>query len=78
MRPLQRQQRKGDARLLASAQRTDRLQSSHAADLEVPQMLAVFLLCFSWELVRKELDRVHCRNERIYVVLCKVTAAPAG
>jgi hypothetical protein len=37
-------------------------------------MLTVFLLCLSWELVREELDGVHRRNERIYVVLCKVAA----
>ena len=35
-------------------------------------MLTVLLLRLSWELVRKELDGVHRRNERIYMVLCKV------
>jgi len=39
-------------------------------------MLTVLLLCLSRELVREELDGVHRRNERIYVVLCKVTAVP--
>jgi hypothetical protein len=37
-------------------------------------MLTVLLLCLSWELVREELDGVHRRNERIYVVLCKIAA----
>ena len=78
MRPLQRQYRKRDARLLASAQRADGLQARHAADLKVPQVLAVLLLRFSRELVREELDGVHRRNERVHVVLCKVAAATEG
>ena len=38
-------------------------------------MLAVLLLCLSWELVGEELDGVHRRDERVHVVLCKVAAA---
>ena len=78
MWPLQRQQRKRDARLLASTQGPDRLQPRHASDLEIAQVLTVLLLRLSWELGREELDGVHRRNERVYVVLRKVATAPSG
>ena len=75
MRSLQRQHRKRNAGLLASAQRADGLQPCHAADLEVAQVLPILLLRFPRELVREELDRVHRRDERVHVVLRKVAAA---
>ena len=78
MRSQQRQDRKRDARLLASAQGADGLQPGHAADLEVAQVLAVLLLCFPREFVRQELNGVHRRNERVHVVLCKVSPASSG
>jgi len=78
MRPQQRQHRKGNARLLASAQGADGLQPRHAADLEVAQVLAVLLLRFPRGFMRQELNGVHRRNERIHVVLCKVSPASGG
>jgi hypothetical protein len=39
-------------------------------------VLTVLLLRLTRELVREELDGVHRRNERVYVVLCKVAAVP--
>jgi len=78
MRLLQRQRRKRNARLLASAQGADGLQSCHAGDLEVAQVLAVLLICFPWKFVCQELNGVHRRDERVHVVLGKVSPAAGG
>jgi hypothetical protein len=41
-------------------------------------VLTVLLLCFAREFVRQELNGVHRRNERVHVVLCKVSTASGG
>ena len=75
---MQREHGKRHARFLASTQGANGLQSCHPGDLEVSQVLTVFLLCFARELVRKELDRVHRRNQRVHMMLCKVASVSGG
>lgn len=47
----------------------------HTTDLEVAQMLTVLLFSFPREFRGQELDRVHCRNEVVDMVLREVAAA---
>ena len=75
---LQREHGKCHTRFLPSAQGADRLQSRHPGDLEVAEVLAVFLLRLSWEPVREELDGVHGGNQRVHMVLRKVATVTGG
>ena len=46
----------------------------HATNLEIAQVTSVFLFRFSRKLGSQELNRRHCRVERVDMVLSKVTS----
>jgi hypothetical protein len=64
--------------LLTTGERAEELKACRAGNLEVAEVLAVFLFCTAWVLVCEEADGREMRKEGIDMMLGKVATVYVG